>query len=154
MAIGACIHGSRSRGFTMIEMLVTVAIVGIMASIAMPMYFDNVTRGKLIDGTTKLADFKIKMDKYFADNRTYLNGAACGVPNPVVTGADYFAVTCGAPGPPPTANTYVLWSSGIPAKGMALHRFVVDQTDAKSSTGPAGWLGSGVCWAMRKDGTC
>lgn len=154
MAIGAVNQCSRSRGFTMIEMLVVVAIVGIMASIAMPMYFQNVTRGKLIDGTTKLADFKIKMDKYFADNRTYLNGAACGVPNPVVTGADYFAVTCGPPGPVPTANTYVLWSSGIPAKGMSGHRFIVDQTDAKSSTGPAGWLPGVGCWATRPDGTC
>lgn len=145
---------SKSRGFTLLEVMITVAIVGVLTSIALPMYYEQVIRSKLIDGTGKLGEFKGKMDRYWQDNRTYLNGAACGIPNPVVTGSDYFQITCGAPGPLPTATSYTIWASGIAAKGTANFRFTIDNTDAKTSSGPAGWLGSGTCWAIRKDGSC
>jgi type IV pilus assembly protein PilE len=145
----------RAKGFTMIELMVTVAIVGILASIAIPMYFDFVTRSKLIDGTTKLTTFKSRMDAYFADNRTYLNGVSCGVPNPVVQPSDYFTITCGLPaGPAPTPTSYTILATGIATKGTGNFIFRVDQTDLRSSSGPGGlWVGVG-CWAIRKDGSC
>jgi len=153
MAFACRCRNQNSSGFTMIELLITVAIVGILAAIALPSYFDYVTRSKIIDGTTKLGDFKSKMDKYFMDNRTYLNGAACGVANPAVSASDYFTITCGPPAP--TATTYTIVATGIPARGMpAAFVYIVDQTNAKSSAGPAGWVGNGACWALRKDGTC
>ena len=135
-------------------MMITVAIVGILAAIALPMYFETITRGKIIDATTRLGDFRSKMEKYFADNRTYLDagGAACGIPNPPVGASDYFAITCGPPAP--TATTYTLVATGIAAKGMGGFRYVVDQTNLKSSTGPAPWVASANCWATRKDGSC
>jgi type IV pilus assembly protein PilE len=146
-----------SSGFTMIEMMITVAIVGILAAIALPSYFEFVTRSKIIDGTTKLGDFKSKMDKFFMDNRTYLNGGGtCGVANPLVSPSDYFAITCGPPGTcvAATATSYSICADGIAAKGMAGFRYTVDQTNAKSSTGPAGWAAAPTCWALRKDGSC
>jgi type IV pilus assembly protein PilE len=140
------------RGFTLIELLITVAIVGILAAIALPSYFDFVTRSKIIDGTTKLGDFRSKMEKYFLDNRTYLNGAACGLPNPAVSAADYFTITCGPPAA--TATTYTIVATGIAARGMGSFVYTVDQTNAKASTGPAGWAPGVGCWALRKDGSC
>ncbi len=62
-------------GFTLIELMVTVAIMGILAAIAVPMYSDYVTRGRIIDGTSKMGDIRTQMEKYFMDNRTYVNGA-------------------------------------------------------------------------------
>jgi type IV pilus assembly protein PilE len=130
--------------------MITVAIVGILAAIALPSYADYVTRSKIIDGTTKLGDFKSKMDKYFMDNRTYLNGAACGVTPLAPSPSDYFRLTCAA-----TATTYTLTATGIPANSMpAAFVYQVTETNAKRSFGPAGWAGNATCWALRKDGTC
>jgi len=154
----AFVRGNRnpnSSGFTMIEMMITVAIVGILAAIALPSYFEFITRSKIIDGTTKLGDFKSKMDKFFMDNRTYLNnGGTCGVANPVVSSSDYFAITCGCP-LAATATSYSICADGIAAKGMSNFRYTVDQTSAKSSTGPGGnTYTNPACWALRKDGSC
>ena len=156
MRVSTSRRNNRRLGFTLIEMMITVAIVGILAAIALPMYFETITRGKIIDATTRLGDFRSKMEKYFADNRSYLDPVTglCGIPNPPVGANDFFAITCGPPGPAPTATTYTLWASGIAAKGMGGFRYVVDQTNLKSSVGPAGWVASANCWATRKDGSC
>jgi type IV pilus assembly protein PilE len=143
---------TRRRGLTLIEVMVAAAIVGILAAIALPSYFDFVTRSKIIDGTTKLVDFRSKMEKYFMDNRSYLNGAGCGLPDPPVAASDYFTITCGPPAP--TATTYTILATGIAARGMGGFVYMVDQTNAKGSIAPSGWSPGVGCWAMRKDGSC
>jgi type IV pilus assembly protein PilE len=147
-----CQRSNRGHGFTLIEVMVTVAIVGILAAIALPSYFDFVTRSKIIDGTTKLADFRSKMEKYFMDNRTYVNAGVCGVANPAVAASDYFAITC--PAATASATGYQIRADGIASKGMGGFAYVVDQTNAKSSTGPTGWTAAPTCWLLRKDGSC
>ena len=143
---------TRLRGLTLIEVIVTMAIVGILAAIALPSYFEFVTRSKIIDGTTKLGDFRSKMEKYFMDNRSYLNGAGCGLPDPPAAASDYFTITCGSPAP--TATTYTILATGLAARGMSGFVYTVDQTNAKGSTGPSGWSPGVGCWALRKDGSC
>ncbi len=138
-------------GFTLIELMITVAVIAILAAIAIPAYSDYVTRSKITDATTKLGDFRTQMEKYFMDNRTYLNGAACGVPDPVAGGSDNFAITCGGPA---TATTYTITATGIAARGMGGFVYTVDQANVKNSTGPAGWSPGVGCWALRKDGSC
>ena len=142
-----------ARGFTLLELMITVAIVGILAAIALPSYMDFVTRGKLIDGITKLSDAKSKMDKYFFDNRQFTDaGGKCGVTFPAVAGKDdYFLITC----PAPTATTYTLVATGVPANGLP-NTFVyqVDQANNKQSSGPGGKWTNAACWAVRKDGSC
>jgi type IV pilus assembly protein PilE len=153
MRISTFRRTKRRPGFTLIEVMITVAIVGILAAIALPMYFDQITRSKIIDGTTKLGDFRSKMDKYFMDNRTYVNppgGAVCGVANPAVSASDYFTITCGGA----SDTTYTITATGIAARGMGGFTYTVNQINAKSSAGPGGHFTSATCWALRKDGSC
>ena len=140
------------RGFTLIELMIVVAIIGLLAAIAIPMYGDSVTRSKIIDGTTKMGDYRTQMEKYFMDNRTYLNAGACGATLPVPAGNDAFTVSCVAAAGPP--QTYVITATGIAARGMTGFVYTVDQANAKTSAGPGGKYTNATCWALRKDGSC
>lgn len=148
-------HSSLSphRGFSLIELMVTLAIIAILASIALPSYSEYITRSRLVDAHTRLGDLRIQMEKYFQDNRTYLAGAACGIDagqlaNANADPARSFDFTC----PAPTATTYQLVATGRAAKNMGGFVFDVDQSGNKTSQGP-GWTPAN-CWFVRKDGSC
>ncbi|MEP7208792.1 MAG: type IV pilin protein [Casimicrobiaceae bacterium] len=139
------------RGFTLIEVMVVVAIIGILATIAFPAYSDYIQRSRITEATTRLADFRVRMEQFFLDNRTYANGAACGVPDPAVNAADSFAVTC-APG---ANNTYTATATGTAVGNMQAFAYTINQTGTKATTSlPGTWTSTAGCWVVRKDGSC
>ena len=72
-------------GFTLIEVMIVVAIIAILASLALPAYNDYIRRGQLQEAFVYLADYRVKMEQYFQDNKNYgaVGGTACA------TGAAY-----------------------------------------------------------------
>lgn len=140
-------------GFTLIEMMIVVAIVGILAAIALPSYSEYVTRSKIIDGTTKLGDFRAQMEKYFLDNRRYVTvvgGAVCGIdPTTTANPGDAFVITCTG-----SDTTYTITATGSASKGMNNFIYTITQTGLRGSSGPGGNYSNSNCWSVRKDGSC
>ncbi|MBU0689648.1 MAG: prepilin-type N-terminal cleavage/methylation domain-containing protein [Gammaproteobacteria bacterium] len=132
----------QQNGFTLVELMIVVVIVGILASVALPAYQDYVTRGKLTDATSKLAEARVKMEQYFQDNRTYDAG---GCPGSVATSSDYFTYTCTNLG----SDTYLITATG--KNDLSTFIFSINQANAKSTNSP--W-GSGACWITSKGGAC
>lgn len=58
-------------GFTLLELLITVAIIGVLATIAYPSYTDFVKRSNRTEGQRELLHIAGLMEQYFLDNRTY-----------------------------------------------------------------------------------
>lgn len=61
----------KSRGFTLLELMVTVAIVGILASVALPWYGQYVQKGNRSDAMSPLQSIMDAEERYYADNVTY-----------------------------------------------------------------------------------
>lgn len=134
----------QQTGFTLIELMIVVAVIGILAAIAIPNYSAYIKRGKAAEATSNLATLRVKMEQYFQDNRTYIGGACSPT-----SGAQYFTYTCSVA---PTATAYTLKATGISAQGMANFEFTLDQNNVKTSTFD-GTVGS-TCWLTKKGGTC
>jgi len=84
---------SRSKGFTLIELMIAVAVVGILGAVAFPSYRDSVTRSSLTSGTSTLKELRSRMEQRYADNRTYQSGAGCAIPN-FSDPSDGFSYSC------------------------------------------------------------
>ena len=134
------------KGFTLIELMIVVAIIGILASIAIPQYSDYVKRGKAAEATSNLATLRIKMEQCFQDNRAY-DIAACTAF--CTTTAGNFTYACS---PVSTATTYTIVATGVNTRGMPNFTFSVDQANNKTSNfdGTAG----ATCWLTKKGGSC
>ena len=127
------------KGFTLVELMIVVVIIGILASFAMPAYNDYVTRGKLVEGTSALSDGRVKMEQYFQDNRTYVGGTAPAN----TTNFTYAASNLS------TAN-YTITATG--RGGLSAFIYTIDQANAKTSNTP--WGNGATCWIMKKGDAC
>lgn len=145
------------RGFTLMELMIAVVVVAIITAIALPSYRDYVTRGKISEATSSLADMRVKLEQYFQDNRTYVGACAAGTAAPLPTATRYFSFTC----PTLTDTAFTVTATGIPGQGMDGFVYTADQVNTQATTitassdaAIAGWTGNAGCWVVRKGGSC
>lgn len=82
----------RQNGFTLIELMITVVIIGILASIAMPAYQEYVKRGHRAAAQSEMMDIANRQQQFFLANRVYAADAgALSYTLPAVVGARYTA---------------------------------------------------------------
>lgn len=131
---------SRSqRGMTLVELMIVVAIIGILTAIAVPGYREYMRRGAVEDGLATLSTSRTALEQFFLDNRTYT-----GAPNPPDT--KEFVITVA---PDADGQGYTLTATG--SGRVSGFVYTLDETGARTTAGP--W-GSGNCWVGRKGDAC
>ena len=136
------------RGFTLIEVMIVVAIVAILTMLALPSYTDYVRRGQLPEAFANLSDLRVKLEQYYQDNRAYAtSGTTCATgaswaPPTTPSGAKYFSYTCTTSG---TFQTYTLTATGATGRVVgSVYTLTTDGT--KATTKFKGSTVSKACW--------
>lgn len=65
-----------NRGFTLIELMIVVAIIGILAAIAYPSYDEYIKRGNRTEGQAFLSDVAARQERYYSQNNAYITADA------------------------------------------------------------------------------
>lgn len=150
-----CNVSTRSKGFTLIELMIVVAVIAIIAAIGYPSYINSIVKTKRAAAEGCVSQYAGYMERFYTQNLSYDQNApgntapiAVGNPSPVTldcagprnSGADYvFSVTA------PTASTYTVTAT---PKGAQLSRdtacgaLSIDQAGTKSASGTMG----AACW--------
>lgn len=133
-------------GFTLIELLITVAILGILAAVGYPAYTQYVLRGKIIEATTALSDYRIKLEQYYQDNRGYgTAGGTCGVALPT---NKHFTLTCAVGNPNQTYTATATSNSSLGTVGD--YTYTINDANTKATTKFKGTsYSTKTCWLIK-----
>lgn len=137
-----------SKAFTLIELMITVAVIGILAGIAYPSYQDSVMKSRRRDAQGALVGLANAMERHFTETNSYLGAADAddkptiyATQSPVDGGTAYYNLFITAA----TATTFTLQATRTGAQSS-------DKCGelTLSNTGARGYTGTGVttedCW--------
>jgi type IV pilus assembly protein PilE len=138
----------RQTGFTLIEVMITVVVIGILTAIALPSYNSYMMRARLTEAFTGLAALQPSMEQHWSNTRTYAGFDTAGG-SQMPADSEHFRFTL----PVANASAYVVRATG--RGGAAGFVFTIDQNGNRATTAvPEGWTASDDCWVNRAEGTC
>jgi type IV pilus assembly protein PilE len=151
-------YSSNTHGFTLIELMIAVTIVGILAGIAYPSYQDSVRKSRRADAKGALTGFANAMERHFTETNSYCDAAvttvgtctnATGSPtiysttSPVDGNEAYYDLTINAA----TATTYSLYATPTGTQSNdKCGTLTLDQTGAKGITAADAGVTVADCW--------
>ncbi|MEE8429202.1 MAG: type IV pilin protein [Gammaproteobacteria bacterium] len=105
---------NRNFGFSLVELMITLAIVAIVASIALPTYQDQIRKSRRADGTTLLTEIRDLQERFFMENNTYTTAlSGLGYTGSVKSDEEYYQVQVENPAGCGIANCFRLLASPI-----------------------------------------
>lgn len=132
-----------NRGFTLMELAITMVVLAILVSLALPSYRQYILRGHRADATRALQDVASREESYFFSNSAYTSSLTSLGTNSSVAG-QYFQVTLASSSS--TTYTATATAQGAQTKDTACTSFSISQTGSKTVSG----TGSATdCWGTQ-----
>ena len=131
---------ARARGFTLIELVITIAIVGVLVAVALPTYRDHMRKSRRAEAQAYLMAVAGRQQQFLIDSRAYAaNRRTINSPMPASVGAAYDVTLGVAGGPPPTFALTAAPKAGTDQVYERCGTLTVDQTGAKTASLSSCW---------------
>jgi type IV pilus assembly protein PilE len=150
-------HKTKKRmelGFTLIELMIVVAIVGILAAIAFSLYSAQVQKARRTDARTAVLDLAGREERFYSVANNYSQtpadvGYGGGFPQPV--GSGYYNISVAVPDPTfvGAGPSYVITASAIKQQiaDSSCASFSINQLGKQSSLDSGGADSTAICWS-------
>ncbi|HEY3646159.1 MAG TPA: type IV pilin protein [Gammaproteobacteria bacterium] len=144
----------RQNGFTLIELMVVVAIVGIIAGIAYPSYLKSMQKGRRAEAKTELTRFAQALERCYSSNGTYQNTGCSTVEDSsgnFLSGLQsspnkYYNITASTLSPIAYKLTATAVSGGPQANDTGCTVMNLDNTGKRTSGSTSATTDTGSCW--------
>lgn len=137
---------ARHRGFSLVELLVAIAIIGILAAIALPSYQEHVLRSRRTDAVNALVDLSMRLERRYSDVASYAGatigaGAASDVLASAASPGGFYTLAIEAA----TGTTYSISATprGVQASDKLCASYTLDQSGVRGISGSGGQQD---CW--------
>lgn len=132
-----------NQGFTLIELMVAITIVGILAAVSVPLFSEYFQRGKLSQGISTLTQLAVQMEKSYLDFRKYDDNGDCIVSSPT---DQYFNYSCSSNG-----QNF----SWVATSKDGKYKYSIDHNSQRSTELFAGSTPTANnCWQISSSGEC
>ncbi len=146
------------QGFSLIELMITIVVLGCLAAISVPLYQDYVIRANLNEAFNSLLTTRALQERYFQDHRRYNNVTVAATtftaPCNLLTQTTNFTYACTPTDTvvgTNTTSTFTITATGI--NRMSGFQFSIDNRNVQRTIAlPSKWGGipTGNCWVKRK----
>ena len=134
----------KSRGFTLMEVMIVVVILGLLAAIAYPSYQDYVIRGNRSAAQSFMLEVASRQERFLLDARAYAADiAALGMSVPSSVSANYTITSAPTAGPPPGYTVTATPIGNQLAKDTLCLTLTINATGTKTASGSGG---VSQCW--------
>ncbi|MEX3773917.1 type IV pilin protein [Pseudomonas sp. MYb118] len=127
-----------NRGFTLIEIMIVIAIIGILITIGYPSLTEYVKKGRRAEVTGLLSEQAQILERYYSRNNLYTNATGLSAGN------DYYTIT-----PTLADQTFLLTATRKTGSSMATDKcgdFTITNTGVRSMVNAASGVGTKDCW--------
>ena len=137
----SCRSVAPQRGFTLIEILMAIAIMAILTSVALPSYTAYLQRSRVPAGLDALQSYFTRMEQRFQDSGSYANAGACALALPT---AAHYTLSCTLTG---GGTGYTATAAGTGS--LAGFSYSIDSAGTRTTIAHPKGVPAGNCWSMK-----
>lgn len=142
----------KTSGFTLMEVMIVVVIVGVLLAVALPGYQSSLQKGRRSDAKGALKDVANRQEQFMLDRNTYttdMSDLGYGV-DPMVSGEQHYTVDATACGGGNITRCYRLTATPRPGSAQdddeQCYLFILDSSGAESAQKKDGNPATANCW--------